>query len=93
MISIRSLLARIHSFFRRRELDQDLDAELSAHLEMAVDDNLKQGMSVAEARRRALISLGGIEAAKELHRASRGLPLLERYCQLKQNLPFLDTLC
>lgn len=81
MISVDNLLARINSFFRRSELDQDLDAELSAHLEMAVEDNLKQGMSTAEARRRALISLGGIDAAKELHRASRGLPMLETTLQ------------
>jgi len=81
MISVRDLLARIFSFFRKRELDREFDAELSAHLEMAIEDNIKQGMSAEEARRRALISLGGMDAARELHRESRGLPVLETILQ------------
>jgi len=81
MISVRDLLARIFSFFRKRELDRDFDAELSAHLEMSIEENLKQGMSAEEARRRALISLGGMDATKELHRDSRGLPALETILQ------------
>jgi len=81
MISVRDLLARIFSFFRKRDLDREFDSELSAHLEMAIEDNIKQGMSVEEARRRALISLGGMDAARELHRESRGLPALETILQ------------
>jgi putative ABC transport system permease protein len=81
MISIRELLARISSFFHKRELDREFDTELSAHIEMAVEDNLKQGMSAEEARRRAMISLGGMDAARELHRESRGLPALETILQ------------
>src|SRR5262245_62373223 len=81
MISVRDLLARTFSFFRKRKLDREFDAELSAHLEMAVEDNIKQGMSSGEARRRALISLGGMDATRELHRESRGLPVLETVLQ------------
>ena len=81
MISVRDLLARISSFFRKRELDRELDAELAAHLEMSIEDNLKRGMSPEEARRSALISLGGVQATKELHRDSRGLPALETILQ------------
>jgi predicted permease len=81
MISIRELLARIFSFFRKRELDREFDAELSAHLEMCIEDYLQQGLSAEEARRRAMISLGGMDAARELHRESRGLPTLETILQ------------
>jgi predicted permease len=81
MISIRDLLARISAVFRRRELDREFDAELAAHLEMAIEDNIKQGMSAEEARRRALISLGGMETTRELQRESRGLPALESVLQ------------
>ncbi|MCI0387383.1 MAG: permease prefix domain 1-containing protein [Acidobacteria bacterium] len=81
MISIRDLLARSFSFFRKWKLDRELDAELSAHLEMAIEDNMKQGMSAEEARRSALISLGGMDAARELHRETRGLPVLETILQ------------
>src|SRR5262245_17977682 len=81
MISIRELIARIISIFRKRDLDREFDAELSAHLEMAIEDKLKQGMSLAEARRSAMIHLGGMDAARELHSESRGLPLLETVLQ------------
>ncbi len=72
---------RLFSFFHKQDLDQDLDEELSAHLELAIEDNMRQGLSVKEARRRARIRLGGLEAAKELHRETRGLPLLDALVQ------------
>jgi len=81
MSAMRRLLARVSAFFQGRELDADLDEELAAHVELAVEENLKQGMSAQEARRKALVSLGGKEAAKELHRDSRGLPALEAILQ------------
>jgi predicted permease len=81
MISFRELLARISSFFRKRELDREFDAELATHLEMAIEDNLKQGMSAEEARRRAMIRLGGMGATIELHKESRGLPALDTILQ------------
>ena len=74
---MRQLLLRCFSFFRRAPLDQELDAEMATHLEMAVADNVRDGMSGEEARRRALIRFGGREQAKEEHRDMRGLPVLE----------------
>jgi predicted permease len=76
MDSMRSLLARLLSLFRRQRLDRELEQELEAHLALAIEDNLRSGMSASEARRRARIRLGGLEATKELHRDARGLPLL-----------------
>src|SRR5262249_54216942 len=81
MISIRELRARLSSLFRKRELDRELDAELAGQLEMSIEANLKQGMSAEEARRRAMISLGGMDATGELHRESRGLPSLATILQ------------
>src|SRR5262245_30311456 len=78
---LRELLARVISFFRKKDRDREFDAELAAHLEMAMDEYIGQGMSAEEARRRALISLGGMDAARELHRESRGLPTLESILQ------------
>jgi hypothetical protein len=51
MESIRELFRRVTSFFRREKLDQELDAELAAHLELAVEENLQRGMTTEEARR------------------------------------------
>jgi len=82
MISwLRQLLLRFASLFRRTRRDQDLDVELAAHLELALNENLKNGMTPAEARRQALVQFGGIEQTKELVRDTRGLPLVDEFLQ------------
>jgi hypothetical protein len=72
--------------FRKRKLDDDLSEELAAHIEMAIEDNIRTGMNPEEARRQAIIRFGGVEAAKELHRDTRGLPLFESVAR-SQNSP------
>lgn len=69
---LRQALERTRSAFLGRSLDRDFDAELSAHLDFAIEENLRQGMSPENARRQALIRLGGREQSKELHREIRG---------------------
>jgi putative ABC transport system permease protein len=44
---------------------------------MHIDDNVRMGMSPQEARRQALIKLGGLMQTKEDWRGQRGLPVLE----------------
>src|SRR5690349_25085618 len=68
---------RLRSFFGRTELDRDLDAEISSHLQFAIKENLNRGLSPAEARRQALLRFGGAQQAKEQHREARSLPLPE----------------
>ena len=81
MDSIRGWGERVRSFFRKRELDRDLENELSSHTEMAVEENLSRGMNPEEARRQALVSFGGVEQAKERHREARGFPALDALLQ------------
>lgn len=73
MSETRRLLRRTSAFISRRSHDAELDSELEAHLEMATDAYLEQNMTPAEARRRALIDIGGIQQAREKHREARGL--------------------
>ncbi len=68
---------RVRAFFNKASLDNDLDAELASHLEFAIEDNLRRGMSPMEARRQALVRFGGIMQAKELHQETRGLPWVD----------------
>jgi macrolide transport system ATP-binding/permease protein len=75
------LVQRITALFRQRRLEQDLDAELSAHLEMAVERNLARGMNAEQARRAALVDLGGMEQTKEIYRDQRGVPTIENFVQ------------
>jgi predicted permease len=72
---------RLRSVFRRAQLDRDLDAEISTHLQLAIEENLQRGLSPAEARRQALLRFGGPQQAKEQHRDARGLPFLDALFQ------------
>jgi predicted permease len=78
---VREFLERLAAFFRKSGRESDLDAEMRAHLAFAIDENIAAGMSPAEARRRALIRFGGVEAAKELHRETRSFVFLEHLTQ------------
>ena len=68
---------RLLAMFRKTDLDREFNDEIAAHAELLTDENRRRGMSPGEARRAALITLGGIESAKELHRDTRGLPSLD----------------
>ena len=48
---------------------------------MQVDDNVRKGMSLEEARYAAQRSFGGVDQIKELHRDRRGVPLIETTLQ------------
>src|SRR5467141_3082104 len=77
----RTFLHRLAALFRHRHLEDDLDAELRSHIEMAIELNLRKGMSAGDARREALRSFGGIEQTKEIYRDQRGLPMIETALQ------------
>jgi hypothetical protein len=92
----RATWIRFRNLFRTRQLNRDLDAELAAHLELHIADNLRAGMSPAEARRQALLKLGGLEQTKDRYRHADGFPFLESLLQdlrfavrtLRKNLGF-----
>lgn len=72
-VSLREMLARLVSFAKRQERDDEFQEELNAHLQIATDEYRRRGVSAEEARRKALINLGGAAALKELHRDTRGM--------------------
>ena len=55
--------------------------ELEGHLQMHTEDNVRKGMTATEARRDAVIKLGGIEQTKELYHDRQTLPILEVFVQ------------
>jgi len=81
MRHLRTLWLRLAGLFHKERRDREFSAELDSHLQLHIEDNLRRGMNPAEARRQALITLGGIEAAKEAHRDRRGLPFVEAFAQ------------
>ena len=72
---------RLRSLFRWALADQELDDELSDHLERATEKYVAKGMGPEEARRRAQLEFGGIEQTKELCRDVRGVNLMESFLQ------------
>jgi predicted permease len=81
MRTLRGWLTRITGLFRKDRRDRDLDAEMQTHLALHSEDNLRAGMSPQQARREALMKLGGLEQTKQLYRHRRGLPMLEVFFQ------------
>ena len=78
---LRAWLVRLTGVFRREARDRELAEELESHLQMHIDDGVRAGLSPLEARRRALIKLGGVEQTQETYRRQRGVPLLEDLLQ------------
>ena len=74
----RTLLSRFAALFRRRDLDSDLEDELSAHLELAIAEKLRSGMRPEEARTAALRAFGGMAQTREAYRVQRGFPWIDR---------------
>ena len=81
MRRLRAWGSRVADLFRRARRERELAAELDSHLQLHIDDNLRAGMTPAEARRVALVKLGGIEATKERCRDLRGFAGLDRLHQ------------
>jgi predicted permease len=62
---------RLRSLFRRREADQELDEELRYQVECKTEEYIARGMTPQEARRAALLEMGGVEKRKEECRDTR----------------------
>jgi predicted permease len=77
MTSLRIFLSRLRNLFVRRNLEQDLADEFQSHLEMQIDDHVRQGMSPDEARYLALRKFGDVEQVKETYREKRSLAWVE----------------
>ena len=76
MNRLRGWLLRLGEFFGRERRERDLAAEMESHLQLHIDENLRAGMPAAEARRQALIKLGGVEQTKESVRDLHGFQFL-----------------
>ncbi|HTU32792.1 MAG TPA: ABC transporter permease, partial [Candidatus Acidoferrum sp.] len=77
MRKLRALWKRAFGMLRRGSADDEFRAELESHLDLHVDSGILAGLSPEEARRQALIRLGGAEQIRQLHRERRILPAFE----------------
>lgn len=77
MRRLRAWFVRFQGLAAREGRDRDFAAELEGHLQLHIDDNLRAGMTPVEARRQALIKLGGIEPVRSRLRDRAGIPAIE----------------
>src|ERR1700684_790439 len=81
MRRLRGWFLRLSGLFYKERSDREFAQELESHLQMHVDDNLRSGMTPEEARRHALIQLGGVEQPRQAHREQSTLPKFEDILQ------------
>jgi putative ABC transport system permease protein len=70
-----AMLTRMASFlrnvFRRRQVDNDLDAEVRSYLNLLTEEKMQSGMNREQADRAARLELEGVEQVKERVRDAR----------------------
>ena len=74
MRKLRALLLRL---FRAGSTQRQFDAEFESHVALDTDEGMRAGLNEQEARRQALIRLGGAEQARQSYRERATLPLIE----------------
>jgi predicted permease len=82
---LRAWLLRVCGTFAGGQREREMAEELETNLALQIEDNIRSGMPSDEARRQALIRLGGVEQTKESYRDRRGLPSLDT---LQQDLRY-----
>jgi putative ABC transport system permease protein len=81
----RGVFKRLAGWWGREARERDLREELEAHFHLHVDDNIRAGMSPAEARRQAVLKFGSVDSAKESVREQWTVAWLE---SARQDLVF-----
>ena len=76
-LGLRESYFRLINLFRPAQLDNELAAEMETHLQFAVEEHLKHGMSQQEAERQARIRFGGPQQSKENQRETRSFQKID----------------
>jgi predicted permease len=77
MGELRAFWKRLYGTFSRGRASDDFDEEVETHIALDTERGMREGMSCEEARRQALIRLGGAEQVRNAYRERRGLPWLD----------------
>jgi predicted permease len=76
---MRRFLSRLANLFRGGRAESELTREIEAHLALLQEDFERRGLPSEEARLAAKREYGGVEQAKELHRAERSFVWIEQF--------------
>ena len=81
MRKLRAWLSRFKGLFLKNARERELADEIESHLQLHIDDNIRAGMSPEEARRVAVMKLGGVDQTIEAYRDRATIPFLESMVQ------------
>jgi putative ABC transport system permease protein len=77
MQKLRALWIRLCGIFSSRQIGDEFDAELQSHIDQHIDEGVRSGLSETEARRQALLRVGGADQLRQAYRDRATLPWLE----------------
>ena len=77
MTRLRVVLFRLRALFRSRQMDREIDDEITSHLAEAAEEYVQQGLPPEEARRAAQRRFGGVTQTKEVYREVWSIRWLE----------------
>jgi macrolide transport system ATP-binding/permease protein len=85
MRRLRALVVRFAGMFGADRREREIGDELESHVQMHVDEGVRAGMTPEEARRDAILRLGGLEKVRQAYRERGTIPFFET---LGQDLRF-----
>ncbi len=77
MTRLRIVLLRLWALARSRQMDREMDEEITSHLAEATEEYVQQGLSPEEARWAARRSFGGIPQTREVYQQVRSFMWVE----------------
>jgi len=86
MSAIRTFLCRLAGLFGKQRKDLELGEELESHLQLQIEDNIRSGMTLEQARRDALIKSGGLESAMEASVTAAAFRHWKLHCEISATL-------
>jgi macrolide transport system ATP-binding/permease protein len=72
---------RMRGITRDSSREREMSDEIESHIQMQTEENERAGMSAQEARRRAILKIGGVEWTRQAYRERDTLPLIENLLQ------------
>src|SRR5829696_880540 len=81
MRSLRAWAKRLAGALGSGRREREMAEEFESHLQLHIDDNIRAGMTPAQARRHALLKFGPLESVKEEYRDRSGVALAGRAAQ------------
>jgi len=82
---IRAWFVRLAGLFHGQQKQRAFADEIESHLQLHIDDNVRLGMTPAQARREAILKLGSVESTRQSYRERSTLPIVD---DLLQDLRF-----